>query len=38
MCHDLSIIALCYGSLYTEYERESGIVAIYFVHKNDFCK
>ena len=38
MCHDVSIIALFHGSLYTEYERESGIIVIYFVHKNEFCK
>lgn len=31
MYHAVSIIALVYGSLYTEYEREPGITAIYFV-------
>lgn len=34
----VSIIALVYGSLYTEYEKESEIIAVCFVHKNEFCK
>lgn len=38
MHHAVSIIALLYGSLYTEYERECGITAVYFVQKNEFCK
>lgn len=38
MCHGILIIALVYGSLYTEYEKESGIIVTYFVHKNEFCK
>lgn len=38
MHYAVSIIALDYGSLYTEYERESEIIAVYFVHKNKFCK
>lgn len=34
MHHAVSVRALVYGSLYTEYERESEIIAVYFVHKN----
>lgn len=30
MCHVVSVITLFYGSLYTEYEREPGIVSALF--------
>lgn len=34
LCHDVSFIALFYGSFYTESEMEM----IYFVHRNELCK
>lgn len=38
MSHDVLILALYYGCFYTESEKDSGIIVIYFVVKNEFCK